>query len=79
MEKEQVKVQSLLKLKKINLIIGVHVEKVQSSFFVMDHIKVQILHLWYTRLKKLKKYFFVLVNKLIIKHFVMDHIIKNKR
>ena len=77
-DKEQVNVQSLLKLKKINLIIGVHVEKVQSSLFVMDHIKVQILHLWHTRLKKLKKCFFVLVNKLTINHFVMDHIIKNK-
>ena len=60
--------QSLLKLKKINLIIGVHVEKVQSNLFVMDHIKVQNLHLWHTRLKKLKKCFFVLVNKLTINH-----------
>ena len=59
-------------------ITGALVEKVQNSLFVMDHIKVQILHLWHTRLKKLKKCFFVLVNKLTINHFVMDHIIKNK-
>ena len=69
--------------------IAVEVEKDKSYYwcscgksakqpFVMDHIKIQILHLWHTRLKKLKNVFFVLVNKLTISHFVMDHIIKIK-
>jgi hypothetical protein len=66
-------------LKKINLIIGVHVEKVQSSLFVMDHIKVQILHLWHKKQVRQKECSFVLAKKLTINHFVMDHIIKNKR
>jgi len=68
-------VQSLLKLKKINLITGVLVEKVQNNLFVMGHIKVQNLHHSHTKLKKLKKCFFALANKLTISHFVMDHII----
>ena len=71
---KQVMDQSQLKLKKINLIIGVHVEKVQNNLFVMDHIKVQNLLQLHTKLKKQKKCFFVLVNKLTTSHFVMVHI-----
>ena len=67
-----------VEVEKINLIIGVRVEKVQSNLFVMDHTKEQNLHLWHTRLKKLKNCFFALANKLTISHFVMDHIINNK-
>ena len=75
--------QSLLKLKKINLITeGAHVEKViKTDLFVMDHIKVQKFYttgIQYAD-QKLKKCFFVLVNKLTISHFVMDHIIKNNK
>ena len=70
--------QSQLKLKKINLTIGVHVEKVQNNLFVMDHTKVQsLLHL-YTGQMRQKKCFFALANKLTISHFVMDHITNNK-
>ena len=70
--------QSQLKLKKINLTIGVHVGKVQNNLFVIDHIKVQILHLWHTKQVRQKECSFVLAKKLTINHFVMDHIIKNK-
>ena len=70
--------QSQLKLKEINLIIGVHVEKVQNNLFVMGHIKVQSLRLWHTRRMRQKECSFVLAKKLAISHFVMDHIIKNK-
>jgi hypothetical protein len=71
--------QSQLKLKKINLIIGVRVEKVQNNLFVMGHTKVQILRPWLTRLMGQKECSFVLAKKLTINHFVMDHIINKKR
>ena len=63
-----------LKLKKINLIIGVHVEKVRNNHSAMHLTKVQNLAQLYIKLKKPKKCFFALANKLTINHFVMVHI-----
>jgi len=74
----QVTGQSQLKLQKINLTIGVRVERAQNNLFVMDRIKVQNLLQWHTRLKKLKKCFFAPANKLTINHFVMVHTASNK-
>ena len=69
--------QSQVKLKKINLIIGVRVEKVQNNLFVMGHTKEQHLNLWFTKRMRQKECSFVLAKKLAISHFAMDHIIKN--
>jgi putative oxidoreductase len=65
-------------LRRINLIIGVDVGRVQNNHFVMDLIKVQNLLQFHTKLKKQKKYFFVLVNKLTTNHFAMVHTVSKR-
>ena len=66
-------------VEKINLIIGVRVEKVQNNLFVMGHTKEQRLYLWLTKRMRQKECSFVLAKKLAISHFAMGHIINNKK
>jgi len=60
-----------VKLKKINLITGVHVGNQKTNHFVMDRIKELSLLQLHIKQKKLKKCFSVHVNKLTINHSVM--------
>ena len=63
---------------KVNLIIGVVVEKVLNNHFVTDHIMDQNLDQSLIKLIKQKKFSSALVSKLRILRYVMDLTTKNE-